>query len=480
MRLMEALRNIEKEKLISFHMPGHKNGRMLFNTDESLMHYDITEIPGADHLHDSEACILETEQEIAKTYGAKQSRILVGGSTVGILSMILGTTKPGDRILVNRNAHKSVYNAIEINGLIPVYIYPEIDNYLGIPVAFDFSRFYSENSTVFDDIKICVLTYPTYEGLCYPIEEMIDRCHQHGIPVLVDEAHGAHLFLHEKGPKSALTLGADIVVQSFHKTLPAMTQTACLHISESNILSEYQMDKIDWYLKSLQSSSPSYVLMASIDQMLEIIKSIGVQYTKQLENNIEHFYISVSDLKHVHLMRLESMDVSKIIISISPLSYRYGIWDGYTLYKKLRTDFGIQCEYDSEKMILLMTSFCNNTEDFEALTDALQKLDLYRTSLESEGTIIVEEDLKTEKMGSGNFQSIYDALSGQNIYRMNAFEATQLCWESVFLNDAIGKVSAEYVIPYPPGIPILVPGELILKETLLLFPKSKDKIKIIK
>ena len=470
MRLMDALRSIEKEELISFHMPGHKNGRLLFKNEKNILSYDITEIPGADHLHDSEDCILETEQTLAKMYDALRSRILVGGSTVGIISMILGMTNPGERVLLNRNAHKSVYNAIEMNGLIPVYIYPDIDNYLGIPTGFDNTGF----DALIEDVKICILTYPTYEGLCFPIEEMIAKCHERRIPVLVDEAHGAHLFLHENGCRSSLTLGADIVVQSFHKTLPAMTQTACLHLAKSNCLTETQINKVDWYLKSLQSSSPSYILMASVDQMITIIESVGREYTFALENSIEQFYREILQLKHIEAIRLSAMDITKIILAIPPMSYIEGVWDGITLSSKLRREYGIQCEYDSKTMILLMTSFCNTSEDFNTLRDALLALDCHRDTIEE------ELNVDANSANTCDYQAIYHAMATEGIYVMCASEATKLEWEIQSINDAIGRISAEYVIPYPPGIPILVPGERILKETLTLFPKSKQKIKIIK
>ncbi|HAS73750.1 MAG TPA: lysine decarboxylase, partial [Clostridiales bacterium UBA8960] len=195
MRLLKTLKQLNEDKRISFHMPGHKSGRDLFQGQQDLLSFDITEIPGADNLHDASGCILETEQAISNFYGSKQSKMLVGGSTVGILSMILGLTQHGDGILVNRNAHKSVYNAIEMNNLIPIYLYPEIDDDLGIPVSLHVDQIDERLKSV----KICVLTYPTYEGLCYPIEEIISGCKKHRIPVLVDEAHGAHLILNRDG-----------------------------------------------------------------------------------------------------------------------------------------------------------------------------------------------------------------------------------------------------------------------------------------
>ena len=467
MRLLQALNQIKESQLISFHMPGHKNGRLLFNGLAQLLAYDITEIPGADHLHDAYECILETEQALAKIYGAQRTRLLVGGSTVGILSMILGTTQPGDKILMNRNAHKSVYNAIEMNGLIPIYLYPEIDDYLGIPTDL------SSNNLVelAKDVKICILTYPTYEGLCYPILDWIDKCHALNIPVLVDEAHGAHLFLHDNGPKSALELGADIVVQSFHKTLPAMTQTAGLHFSNRSILTEYQLSRVDWYLKSLQSSSPSYLLMASIDNMIDVIQEVGLKRTEALAYQIESLYETIALLKCIGAHRFNCMDITKIVLMINRDYYKPGVIDGYTLSKRLRVEFGIQSEYDSKTMVLLMTSIGNEASDFEALKVALIQLDRN----------IIEEiaDFSLDPIGEEfvKHEAIYGA---KGTYRMRAYDAVHLPNTLKPIEASIGEISAEYIIPYPPGIPILVPGERIHKETLKLFPVEKTHIKVLK
>jgi len=459
-------------------MPGHKNGRLLFHGMEPLLAYDITEIPGADHLHDAQTCILETEIALAETYGAKRSRILVGGSTVGILSMILGTTEPGDVILMNRNAHKSVYNAIEMNGLNPIYLFPEMDDYLGIPTDLNATRFNAAHlKEKIKDVKICILTYPTYEGLCYSIKDVIDQCHALNIPVLVDEAHGAHLFLHEKGPKSALECGADLVVQSFHKTLPAMTQTAGLHIAKHTMLTEMQISRVDWYLKSLQSSSPSYLLMASVDHMLEVIDVYGKQLTKVLEQQIEIFYKSVAALKCIGTHRFGTMDISKIILTINKNYYKPGILDGYTLSKRLRSDYCIQSEYDSNTIVLLMTSFCNDASDFDALKIALIELDAIFMS-EWDRLNLNKTDAISDE--STHYEAIYRSIAADDTYKLCSRDAMRCPNHLVEVASSIGSVSAEYVIPYPPGIPILVPGERIHLETVELFPAEKTHILVLK
>jgi len=466
MRLIEALEQLKKEHLVSFHMPGHKNGRLLFSDNRDLLAYDITEIPGADHLHDAEGCILETEMALTRFYGSERTRMLVGGSTVGILSAIMGATDRGDLILINRNAHKSVYNAIEMHGLSPVYLYPQMEDYLGIPLGFDAS----ELKERLDGVKCALFTYPTYEGVCYDLEPMIRMCHEKGIPVIVDEAHGAHLLLHRKGPKSALLIGADVVIQSFHKTMPAMTQTACLHFSEKGILTDHQRDRIDWYLKSLQSSSPSYVLMASIDNMLTIAMNRGVSESERLEQRIEAFHKFVKPLKNVKTDSFPLMDVTKIILSVPKERFHPGVWDGDIISKRLREDYGIQSEYATKTMVLLMASFLNTNEDFDQLEKALSDLDARMDLLLKELQPVVTIT---------HYDRVFKKIASRDTFVVPAHTAVNAALKTVTLHESVGEVSGSYVIPYPPGIPVLVPGERIIEETLALVPEDVTHLKVI-
>lgn len=465
MRLYEALKNIISENRLSFHMPGHKGGCGLYEGIESVLSFDITEIPGADNLHDPKTCILETEMAIADYYGAKESKILINGSTVGILSMILGTTRPGDKILVNRNAHKSVYNAIEINQLKPVYLYPKIDDYLGIPSNLSTSDLPSDR--VLMEVKACVLTYPTYEGLCYDIGMIIEKCHQLGIVVLVDEAHGAHLVLDDNGPKSALKLGADVVVQSFHKTLPAMTQTAGLHFGKQSLLTDEQKARIEWYLGSLQSSSPSYVLMASVDQMLSVMERNGKIRYAQIKNDVETFKKRIQGLKSLKIHTFDTMDVTKLIVEIKPEYYNPSVWNGYKLSELLRNTYKIECEYDSKTFVLLILSICNTSENLVQLAYALKNMD--------------DQCIKFNDLNAhiAPYKSVYQSISDSQHVLMSAYEAKTYVSEFVDIELCVGRISSEYVIPYPPGIPILVPGERIVKELNCLFPNTLEKLSVL-
>ena len=470
MRLREAIQNIYNEKLVSFHMPGHKNGQGIPASAFMNLAYDITEIPGSDHLHDPEGCILETEKAISSFYGSSESKILINGSTVGILSMIMGLTQPGDRILINRNAHKSVYNAIEIQQLTPVYYFLEYDAELGIPRSINIEKF----DALTRDIKICLLTYPTYEGLCYEIDQLIDLCHKKGIPVVVDEAHGAHLILHKDGPKSALELGADVVVQSFHKTLPAMTQTACVHFSKSSILSLKQEDRIKWYLKSLQTSSPSYILMLSIDYMLDVMAQEGIEKSDLLQENMLALQSALKDLKVLEVSRFDHMDYSKFLLKIKRPFYEMGKVDGPCVSKLLRESYGIQVEYESTHFLLFMASMSNTSEDFIRVIKAINDLDDRYFDL-------YKDDVQVETLDDGysKYKVFYDQYKYEEIYVCSAYEASRMDDETVQRDHCEGRVSAEYVIPYPPGIPILVPGESITRDVINLFPEELTHIRVL-
>jgi arginine/lysine/ornithine decarboxylase len=288
---------------------------------------------------------------------------------------------------------------------------------------------------------------------------------------LVDEAHGAHLILNRDGPKSSLALGADVVVQSFHKTMPAMTQTACLHFSKHSILSPEQEERILWYLKSLQTSSPSYVLMASIDHMLEIVENEGFRKMEALVDLLNAFYQNVMNLNSIKVHRFDQMDPTKIILFVPNAYYESGIWDGRILAQKLRDEHMIEAEYDSKSIVLLMTSICTTSEDIIKLGEALHILD-------RENMSTMENKLSAGK--GVNYKRIYDQISEEDTYVYSAFATIYMKKEEVDVAKSVGFISAAYVIPYPPGIPILVPGERIKGQTTELFPESLVKIQIVK
>ncbi|MDK2868255.1 MAG: arginine decarboxylase [Clostridiales bacterium] len=472
MRLTETLEKIKAQHLVSFFMPGHKMGRKIRDYFPLSYENDITEIPGADYLHDPTGAILETEMLMSQLYGSLESKILVGGSTVGILSMILGSTTRGDAIIVNRNAHKSVYHAIEMGGLNPVYLIPDMDQTLDIPVNLSASRMEALIKSA-PGVKVCLLTYPTYEGICYDVKAIIDVCHRHGIVVLVDEAHGAHLMLSEALPPSTLALGADIAVQSFHKTLPALTQTACLHFGKNHLLNNRQVEGVRWHLAALQTSSPSYLLMGSVDSMLSLLKDQGERLMQYLMTAIANFECRMDDLSYLAIKRYNGMDATKLILMPKDDAMQFG-YDGNWLSETLREHFGIQVEYATDTFCLLMTSIANNREDFEKLIGSLTVIDGLIDK------VVAQKVDGTQKMPK--------ALNGQHPKKevtaymtqpevvYNPSEAKLKETERCCVTEAAGKVSCSYIIPYPPGIPILVPGERITGDKIAAIEKYRKQL----
>lgn len=492
MRLSKALEQISNEKLVSFHMPGHKNGQIdiLGSTAEKLLSYDITEIPGADHLHGAEGCIKETELAIAQFYNAFSSKMLINGSTVGLLSAIMGVTVPGDQILVNRNAHKSIYNAIEMHRLDPIYLFPLVDDALGIPVDLKMNTV-TEALTSHPEIKACVLTYPTYEGLCYDIKSIIDLCHDKNILVIVDEAHGPHLILNQTGPKSALELGADLVVQSFHKTMPSLTQTAVLHVGKNHLLTDEQMERLNWHLGALQSSSPSYLLMYAMDQMLFEVEKEGFHLMQNTLGWLETFYNKCEAFEHLKIFTFKNGDPTKFAITIkasnntTASNNTKATRSMNALSNLLRNRYQIQSEYDSERLILMMASIANIESDYIRLFDALAEIDqeMAVSILEAEATEpeseLGEEVIVDSENDCRHYDLIYEAIKNGQTKVYNASDVIYLSSENVDVASCIGRIAKEYIVPYPPGIPILVPGERIIEATLVLFPHELRQVKCL-
>ena len=256
------LEEYSESDFYGMHMPGHKRNQKMMENDLPY-EIDITEIDEFDDLHHADGIIREAQERAARLYCADETHFLVNGSTVGILSAIMGVTDKQDQILVARNCHKSVYHAIYLNELKPVYVYPEYDEKTGLNGEVrvdDITLLLDKNP----NIKAVMIVSPTYDGVVSDVKKIAEVAHVHKIPLIVDEAHGAHFGFHPYFPKNANENGADIVIHSVHKTLPSLTQTALLHINETSV----NREKVRMYLHMLQSSSPSYVLMASIDEFI--------------------------------------------------------------------------------------------------------------------------------------------------------------------------------------------------------------------
>ena len=277
--ILAKLEDYSKAGYVPMHMPGGKRNTEYASTSE----FDITEIDGFDNMHNAEGIIKNASDRAARLYRADKTLMLVNGSTAGILSAVCGATKRKGKIIVARNCHVSVYNALIIAQLEPVYVIPEVDESTGIyrGLTLEQVRKCVESNR---DAQAVIITSPTYEGVVSEVREIASYLHEKGIPLIVDEAHGAHFEFSEEFPESAVKAGADIVINSIHKTLPALTQTALLHISGNYV----DYDKVERFWNIYQTTSPSYILMASIDRCMRIIEEQGdyifKNYISKLKN----------------------------------------------------------------------------------------------------------------------------------------------------------------------------------------------------
>lgn len=447
--LYDKLIKYREEDIYPMHMPGHKRNLKLMDMVNPYA-IDITEIDGFDNLHDAEEILLNEMEEAAQLYHADHTHYLINGSTSGLLVSIAACTKKGDTVLIARNCHKAVYHAIFLNELVPIYLYPEVDEEYGIHKGItpdQVAKKLEENP----DIKMVLLTSPTYEGIVSDIREIAGVVHSYNIPLVVDEAHGAHLGFSKDFPENAVTCGADLVIHSVHKTLPAFTQTALLHSNGS--LVDY--DKVKMYLQIYQTSSPSYVLMSGISNCLRIVKEHGRQLFEEYDRNLREFYEACNKLQNLevyHPMKLEeekrpfAFDPSKILIFTHQCTI-----NGVELYELLLNRYRIQCEMVSKNYVLAMTSIADTKEGFNRLIEAL--LDIDRN--------ISRE--KKQKLTSLFY------VTNLNLV-LTPYEAYNLRKDSVQLEESIGNIAGEFVYLYPPGIPLVVPGEEITEEIL-------DKIK---
>lgn len=445
--IVNRLLELNEENIVSFHVPGHKKGRLYDrfqykNFTKSLHQLDTTEISGTDNLHHPEDIIKESQERASKVFKSEETFFLVNGSTAGIYSMIMAATSPGDKILIDRNCHQSVINAVILGDLVPIYIYPRIEEGHGISIGMP-EKEIEKQLIAHEDIKAVVLTYPTYYGIAWDLKKIGEIVHKYDKILLIDEAHGAHFGLSDRLPPTALSCGADCVVQSTHKTLPSFTQSSMLHVQGNRV----QREKLKSMLKIHQSSSPSYLLLSSLDFAVMIYEKQGGDLMEELLRNIEGFKEDIGTCSKIKIMGEEvvgenkafALDPTRLWIAVEGVK-------GYDLDTILRNRFRIQMELSNEYGVLAVTTIGNNQEDFKQLQRALH-------IISSEHTDIPIEEMEMQKYRSPK----------QVLTPREAFYGKK---KRILLKESIGEVSGEYIIPYPPGIPLVIPGEEINEEVL--------------
>lgn len=430
-------------------MPGHKR-KTGYSTD-------ITEITGYDNLHDPHGIIRDSMDNLKEIYHTRESWYLVNGSTVGILAAVSAVCRPGDKIVMARNCHKAVYHAVRLLRLEALYLYPQYHSRYDF--ALDMGRAGLEQLDRIlagtEGIKMVVLTSPTYEGIVSDIAAFRDLISRYDdrIVLLADEAHGAHFPFHEAFPASALERGADLVVQSCHKTLPALTQTALLHLCSERVRRETLAD----WLAVYETSSPSYILMASAEASVIFMHNRGKNLRKYVDN-LRAFRKKCGQLLHICLISGEKLpvydyDMGKLVFCIKG-EKEGGKW----LFEKLRDQWNIELEMENLSYAIAMTSVMDEEEDFDYLFDALSALDRELDARPGQGQVREPDEEMAAPAGSLTVSPV------KAVKVMEAWEALEARSRDVPLTESDGRTAASYVMIYPPGIPLLVPGEKIMKE----------------
>ncbi len=441
--LWQVLDGYNQENIASFHMPGHKRNRSFAPyLHELSAHMDITEIPNFDDLHEPREILKDSMEKAAQLCGSQKAFYLVNGSTAGILAAIRSATKRFDTVLVARNCHRAVYHAIELCCLQTVFLEPPTIEGFGCAGSIT-PQMVQEAIEENAEIKLVILTSPTFEGIISDIQAISEIVHENDIPIFVDEAHGAHLGLHPTFPRSAIQCGADLVVQSFHKTLPSLTQSAVLHLNSNRIATE----EIQRQLMIFQSSSPSYILLASLDACTRLLlQKESSSLFEAWHNRLQVFAMKMKALKKITLLTREkskniwAVDPSKLVFAMIGTTYT-----GVQFLERLRHEYGIQLEMGYLPYAVAMTSLADTDEMMEKLTRAVEALD---ASIERDETQVARSQVPL----------VWS--------KMPVYKAIEAPSKVVNWNKAAGKLSGSYVWAYPPGVPIVAPGEVISQEIL--------------
>ena len=463
--LLDEVLKYKKEENLIFSMPGNKCGKVFLKDNigkefvDTMGYLDITEVDPLDNLHAPEGIILEAQQLLAKTYGVKKAYFMVNGSTGGNLCSIFAAFNEGDEVLVERNCHKSIYNGLILRKLKVKYIEPLIDEKLGIFLPPDKKNIYDAIEQC-ENLKGIILTYPSYFGITYDIEEVLLDLKKRGLKIVVDSAHGAHFIANNKLPKAIYGI-PDYVVLSAHKTLPALTQG-------SYLLSNTDDDDVEFYLNTFMTTSPSYLIMSSLDYARYYLDEYGYDEYERLINKAEKYRSIINSLNKVHIISKEDLaedydiDKSRYIVTVSKE------YSGHKLLEYLREQ-GIQCEMSFASGVVLLLSPINDDDDFKKLLKSFENLQL--------------KDIRQD-----NYSKYYSFIPKKVLEPYEVFKKE--C-KYIKINEADKNIACEAIIPYPPGIPLLCPGEVITKEAIDIIDdyisnnrsvigiKNKEYIKVV-
>ena len=452
--LLAAMLHYVQDGVIPFHTPGHKQGKGMFPTLEKLigkeaLSLDLALIEELDDFYQPYGCIKDAQDLAAQLYGADHSFFVINGTTGGIYAMILATAGPGEKIIIPRNAHRSIIGGIILSGAIPIYIQPEIDTELGIAMGISPEAVRSMVRQ-HPDAKAVLIINPTYYGVATDLQKIVDIVHEHGMVALVDEAHGPHLKFSHRLPLQALDAGADICAQSSHKIIGALTQASLVHCKEGRI----RVPHLKTMLQLTQSSSPNYIMLASLDvarmQMAVegeklIDKSIDLaNWARENINHIPGLYCFGSE--KIGNPGVFDLDPTKVTVTVKGLGLT-----GAEAEKILRHEYKVQAELSDIYNLLFMITLGDSEYEVKILVAALADLALKHAK-------------PLRPVGEQNLMfTHHPALPKGVLSPRNAmFGKTRL----MSLVDSVGMICAEIVTCYPPGIPLLCPGEEITQDMI--------------
>jgi arginine/lysine/ornithine decarboxylase len=459
--LFDAMVGLAESRKVSFHTPGHKSGKGISTrfrkfVGPKIFSIDLTTLDEVDSLHKPRGVIKEAQELAAKAYGADRSYFLVNGTTGGNQAMILAACNPGDKVLIARNAHKSVLAGLILSGAQPIFYTPRVDEHLRIMLNVTFE----ETTAAIDahpECKVLFLTSPNYYGICADLERIVPYAHDKGLVVLVDEAHGPHLKFHPDLPASALEAGADLCVQSTHKIIGGMTQASMLHARATRV----NLTMLTNVLRFVQTTSPSYILMASLDlarmQMAtegEKLLDKAIRLASESRTRINKipglFCLGKETVTGTLFSHMGDLDVTKLTITVKDLGL-----SGYQVSQILNAKYHIQVEMADPFHILVIVSIGDRQDDLRRLVEALRDI-AKEYAVPSAVSALVSEPLPV---------FAHDAV----ITPREAFFADQ---EYIPLDQSIGAISSEIVTVYPPGIPVLVPGEIVTGEAVTYLKRT--------
>lgn len=450
--LYEKLAAYGESDYYPYHMPGHKR-RLGGNILNRIGALDITEIDGFDNLHEAEGILKRLQEKAAHIYGAEESFYLINGSTAGVLAAVSAAVPQGGKILLDRGAHRSAYHAVYLRDLQVRYLTADTVPGFGCRAAVSPGQV-KQALEEEPDIQAVFLVSPTYEGIVSDIAEIAKIAHNRNIPLIVDEAHGAHLGFHPAWPQNSSRLGADLVIQSLHKTLPSPTQTALLHVNGSLA----DRGKLRRFLDIYQSSSPSYVLMAAMEEALDLTKEKAPELFGTFHSRFQEMLGELQNCRYLRFLQAEGMDIGKLVIGD-----RSGLYTGQALYERLLRLYHLQPEMAVASYVLAMFTVGDTKEGFCRMTQALLE-----TDREIAGRLETGETPETK----GNFADLdWHRLPPRALSIKEAWERES---ERVPLDCAEGKIAAEFIQLYPPGVPILVPGEYFTGEICRYIQRCAD------